>query len=233
LGDTVGNWLFLFATLLVSFPFSAKSADNLLTGKPPFVITYINYSDLQDYIALFQSIYEELGYEVSLLPVPAVRGLILLNDGQVDADLLRLKTTAMQFSNVLIVNPAMQAAELDLICIKTLPCDIEVLQDQTAEILVSENVLNLLDSENFKARVVTLSSVEKVPNMLRAKRSSYALYLVDELISRELQRDFQLVYVKDVSVHHVINKKYAALLPLIEQKLRDKLPALQASRKYK
>jgi hypothetical protein len=90
--------------------------------------------------------------------------------------------------------------------------------------MTANQVTDLLGSDEFKALKVNISSLLSVPELLKAKRYEYAILLLDHMMEKRFSNDFQLVKIKEMSVSHIINKKYQHLLPQIEDKLREKLP---------
>ena len=66
--------------------------------------------------------------------------------------------------------------------------------------------------------------------MLKAERYFYAIYVVDEVIKKHFYQDFQIVEIKKISISHVIHKKHIALLPQIQDKIRNKLPDFNRKR---
>jgi hypothetical protein len=219
------NNLLCLVCILGGVTFSA-----LVRGAESFLISQVVYPDIEDYTSLIEDIYTELGYKVSIVPTPSTRGLLLLDDGLVDADVVRASSVARQFANVIIVQPALKVVDLNLVCVMGVPCNPGILQDESLNILANDRIIALIGIENFRARKVDNEMAANVSDMLKAQRYFYALFAMDETISRNFAQEFQLVRIFDLSVHHVIGKKHEGLLPLIEQKLREKLPAFKAKR---
>lgn len=193
-------------------------------------MTHMKYPYIEDYTDLFEDIYAELGFKTTLIPTPHLRGLILLNQGVVDADVFRLANTAKNYPNIIIVQPALTRANVTLFCRKDVPCNRDILTDKSITMLVSEPTIKLLGPEEFQARQSSHSSISNIPDMLKANRYAYALFLLDDLMVSQYENEFQLVSIKSVMVHHVIHKKHLALLPLIEEKIRAKLPEVLRNR---
>lgn len=217
--------LFLYFSFFSCFAVSDQNAE-----AKPFVITYVIYPDLEDYLRLIENIYTELGFAVTLLPTPANRGLVLLNGGEVDADLLRVKNVASKYPNILLVEPPLNGAELILLCVLGVRCHGDVLLDKDADILMGEGVKEEFLPGEFLAKQISVPTISSVKSMLSANRISYAIYVIDMAMGKQIQKQFHYTVLKDLSIYHLINIKHAALLPLIEAKLREKLPAFIASR---
>jgi len=193
-------------------------------GKPSFKITYSGVAAAEPYLRLLQNVYEELGFEVLPLVTPVKRGIILLNDGSVDADLFRLKSTAENYDNVIVVEPALVKGYLSLLCHKKVQCDLNVLQNTAGAIMSEANLLDLFKPGELKAKMVINEINTKTLDMLEKQRVYYALYTVNEKMLNNMLSKFNHVKIKDVSGYHVINKKHAHLLPKIQQQLQQKLP---------
>ena len=188
------------------------------------------YPELEDYTDLFVDIYTELGFNVSLIPAPSVRGLILLNDGVVDADAVRLNYVAKEYPNVIVVQPELNQVDLTLLCVKGVPCTREILADENISVMAIDSAISLLKPGEFKAHQANSGAISNVPKMLKAHRYLYALFALDEAMKKQFITDFQLVKLRSMSLNHVIHKKHLDLLPQIEKKLRDKLPEFRLAR---
>lgn len=216
----------MFIICLLTF----YSLVSLAQAPKPFLLTHIMYPDTDDYSEFFVEIYTELGFKVELIPTPSLRGLILLNDGVVDSDVLRLSVIAKAYPNVIVVQPALQSASLSLICSKGVTCNQSVLIDKKISILANSRMLALIDNGEFKFVHVENESFSGVLNMLKAGRYNYAIYVIDDVIEQHFDQDFQIVELKKFSINHVIHKKHIGLLPQIQEKIRSKLPELTRRR---
>ena len=220
--------MFKFCMLILLLFLLKASAEQPVT-KPHFRISYFGSVEGQVYARFVQDVYEELGFDVSIIPTPVKRGLILLNDNEVDADVIRLKSVAEKYENVMLVEPAIASGLLVLLCNKSEPCDESVLQNKTLFIQSDEGNLNLFEQGQIKAHIIINEMPNNTINMLEEERILYALYSVNNRMLETLSSKFNHVTLKDVSGYHVINKKYAYLLPKLQQKIRQKLPGLRAN----
>ena len=214
------TWMFIIY-LLTTFSFVSFAR-----APKPFLLTQIVYPDTDDYSKLFIEIYTELGFQVELIPTPSLRGLILLNNDVVDADVLRLSLIATTYPNVIVVQPELQSASLSLICSKGVPCNQSILTNEKISILANSRMLALIDHGEFKSVHVENELFSSVLNMLKADRYNYAIYVIDDVIEKHFDQDFQIIELKKVSINHVIHKKHIGLLPQIQEKIRSKLPEL-------
>jgi hypothetical protein len=211
--------------LLIFIPFVSSAH-----APKPFLLTHIVYPDLEDYTEFFVNIYTELGFKVELIPTPSLRGLILLNDGAVDADVLRLNVIAEEYPNVIVLYPELKRVSLSLICAKGIPCNSDVLMNKNISVLANSRMLELLDPGEFESIQIDHELFSSVINMLKVGRYFYAIYVVDEVIKKHFEQDFQIIDIKKISISHVIYKKHVNLLPQIQEKIRNKLPKFNRER---
>jgi hypothetical protein len=211
--------------LLIFIPFVSSAH-----APKPFLLTHIVYPDLEDYTEFFVNIYTELGFKVELIPTPSLRGLILLNDGAVDADVLRLNVIAEEYPNVIVLYPELKRVSLSLICAKGIPCNSDVLMNKNISVLANSRMLELLDPGEFESIQIDNELFSSVINMLKVGRYFYAIYVVDEVIKKHFEQYFQIIDIKKISISHVIHKKHVNLLPQIQEKIRNKLPKFNRER---
>lgn len=199
--------LMLFFSLLLAPPTSNAES----VSKPLFRMLSAVDSGREPYAKLMQTIYEELGFKVSIIPTPTKRGIMLLNDEVVDADVMRLKRTVAKYDNVILVEPPLAKGYLLLLCHKGVPCDLNILQNKTVPIQTHAGILNLFVPGELNAQIIISEMASNTINMMEATRIFYALYTVDELILETVTSKFDHIKIKDVSGYHVINRKYAHL----------------------
>ena len=162
----------------------------------PFSITYIQYPYIEDYTNLFTEIYTELGFETTLISTPSLRGLMLLDNGTVDADVVRLAIAAKNYPNIIVVQPEIDRAHLTLLCIKDIPCTKNILTDKNITILASDSAINLMAPGEFTAQQAYTYMDWRIPEMLKADRYKYAVFVMDDLIQEQFAPDFQIVKSK-------------------------------------
>lgn len=197
------------------------SAENVT--KPHMNISYAFGVDREEWAALIQTLYEELGFEVSIIRMPVKRGITQLSKGEVDSDVIRLSSTTAKYDNVILVKPALIHGYLVLLCNKKVPCNLEALKDKNLKIQTHEGLLNEFAPQKIKAKMIIKERTSSTLKMLEASRILYALETFDKQILDTLITRFNHVKIKEISGYHVIHKKHLGLLPKIENKLRQKL----------
>ena len=214
--------LTLSCVLIAIFVLSGAHA-NENNAKPEFVVTYVVYPGIEPYIDLISSVYQELGINTSIVATPNLRGLVLLNEGQTDADVIRLKPTILNYPNTLLVEPALVVGKLVLVCQRPLLCDSSVLQDSEQAVLIADNIRPLLREFAPLSRFISVSTGAMILDMLKADRASYGIFLVDQKTPGSPK--LQVSILSEVPLHHVLNKKHVEMLPSIQHILRQKLAA--------
>jgi hypothetical protein len=212
----IGVWLLTTSVWAMSHSVNDKK----------MTISYVVYPQVEGYVALIKDVYTELGFKVTLLSTPSTRGLILLNAGEVDADVVRVRRTVEQYPNAVLVEPALKVGKLVLLCRKDVICETSVLHSKNEVLLSSDAVTPYLAKLKVSARIVKPQGNVNVVDMLKAQRADYAFFLIDGQI--DFTPDFNMVDIQEISVFHVIHKKHAAMLPLIQQKIIEKLPEFNA-----
>lgn len=223
--------MFKFAVVILSILIWCSPTTAETLSKPLFRISYSGSKEGEVYARFVKGIYEELGFNVAIIQTPVKRGLILLNNEIVDADVIRLKGVAAKYENVKLVEPAIASGYLVLFCHKDKPCDLSILKQKNAFIQSDEGNLQLFEPGEIKAQIILNEITSNTLNMLEEARIFYALYSIDGRTLKKLSSKFNHVKVKDVSGYHVISNKHADLLPKIQQKLKQKLPEFNASLK--
>ncbi len=206
--------------LQISPAFTAERGAN-----PQFRMSYGGGGGRQPFVELMQSIYEELGFNVSIISAPPKRGIMLLNSDLVDADVIRLKRTVVKYKNIMVVEPALVKGYLVLICHKDILCDLSILKNKTVKINTHAGILNLFDIGELNAQTIISEMTINTLHMIEKGRVFYSLNTMDEPMLRGLSPKLNYIKIKDVYGYHVINKKHAYLLPKIQKKLRQRLPA--------
>ena len=195
-----------------------------------FVMSHIIREGIQPYVDFIDAVYTELGFEVVLVPTPNRRGVLLLNEGLFDADVVRVDFDLTGMDNLIKVTPALNNAYVALLCVKFVPCAADVLLQPNVAIATNSVVHSMFNADQLRANIVDVNQAQSLPGLLKAKRISYGLLLIDESAAYNMSENFNIVRLKDSSVFHIVHKKHQALLPQIEAKLREKLPAFIASR---
>ena len=219
--------LVVILSLLCSVNLFARQTDD----PAKMVISHVNRADIDPYVEFIRQAYTELGFTVVLVPTPALRGAILVDEGVFDADVVRIDFDLVDKPNIIKIKPALNTAYVALLCIKNVPCEADVLLKSNVAIASNSVAQSQFSETELQANIVNVNNAETLPALLLGQRISYALLIIDELAEQHMSEQLNIVRLKDRSVFHVINKKHVNLVPLIEAKIAEKLPAFQASRR--
>ncbi|WP_462176536.1 hypothetical protein [Pseudoalteromonas gelatinilytica] len=107
--------------------------NDLFAAKQPLVqnysrpnkllLTYIDIPRIAPFKAFIEQVYNDLNIKTQMQATPSRRGVLLLNAGIVDGDIVRSKSNLKKFENVIVVEPSLGIINLVLLCRKSLPCD--------------------------------------------------------------------------------------------------------------
>lgn len=216
----------VFLYLLIStcgfISFISSATDEIKNNKS-FVISHVAHPKIGSINRIIEQVYTSLGFKVEFIPAPITRGLSLLNDGTVDADSIRIIDNVKNYKNILLIEPAILNLSVVIICKRGLPCSKEVLKDENASILLDRGNIQLIDRNNIDANIILNEKSDITVKLLKAGRYDYAVYTVDRDYRVLLEQNFNLADLATPKFHHIINKKYRALIPQIERKLREAL----------
>lgn len=213
----------IFLLILISFK---GLCDDLYKKPANIILSYIPHPQVQAYVDLITSVYEEdLGIKVTLHSTPAHRGLIMLNSGVTDADVIRIGTNAATFKNLVVVEPQLEIGELLLVCRLDVTCSLNVLSDSSNVVMSNIGNEMMLSDLNIKAKVLLNENIDTVLEFMHKRQIVYGIYASTKDIRQSVQEHFNAIKLKDVGLNHVIHKKHLALLPeltaSIEKRLKD------------
>ncbi|MFT2092251.1 hypothetical protein [Paraglaciecola sp. 2405UD69-4] len=199
------------------------------TSKEPLIISFAGGVERAPYAELIESTYKELGYDTIIVDIPAKRGLLQLNKGAIDADVVRLKKNAELYPNIIVIEPAITSGVIALVCAQGVKCDPSLLKNEDVEIYSHEGIVTQLGNAEVTAKIISHERMFSIIDMLVAQRGNYALYACDFNTLNNLPSNLTAVTIKTVYGYHVISKKIAHLRPLIEAKIEEKLPEFHAT----
>lgn len=217
-GGFVHMLLWIFLSMLA--PFCTANGKEV---EPTFRISHFHHPEMEAFKALMRGTYQRLNTSVTFHELPAARGVVQLNNGFYDADVVRLSTSLEGFDNVLKIEPALVDAEILLLCLMNTPCEQTVLNDE--HLLIASNLGNqhALSDIPIKAKVLHDETNTHSLDMLRLGRVDYVIYGSNRHFREQLATEFLVVVLKEQRMYHIINKKHASLKPQIEAALAQEL----------
>ena len=191
-----------------------------------FVISYQDHPQIRDeYLPFIEFIYHQLSLEVEFIPVSIERGLIGVNSGLFDADVVRTDISANQYENVLVINAQIGSAELHLLCRTKLTCNSQRLSEPSLTLLASERTQWLLKEINgieVQSEIALSDTYDRVFQLLRLERVDMALYpTIQGRLPQQAKLNFKVSALFEVPLFHVVNIRHKALseklTPLIQE----------------
>lgn len=212
-------WLLLMATTICAHAEGMKEYQMPET----MLITHVQHPRIHIFNNLIQEVYGELGIDVTFQPIPAMRGLQILDQGISDADTARVGANMTNFANIIVVKPALAILEASLICQANIVCNSDVLREPAISVMASHGAEWVLSELSIEANILYDEKLLNVLNMLHKNRIQYAIYPTNLGIRKELEGRYQVINLKDINTHHVINKKHAALVPALQRGITARL----------
>ncbi|WP_205655686.1 hypothetical protein, partial [Alcanivorax sp. 24] len=121
-------------------------------------------------------VYNDLNIKVQMQATPSRRGVLLLNAGIVDGDIVRSQSNMRKFENIIVVEPSLGVINLVLLCRKALPCDRDNLYNPNNRIMSSIGDIEILNEFDIKAEIIHNEDLSHTLTMLKKGRVDYALY---------------------------------------------------------
>lgn len=89
------------------------------------------------YKPVIKRAYEQIGIAVTFEKVGGKRGLKLLNEGMTDADVIRYYVVTKDNTNVIAIEPQLSRGVSSLLCVKSVECHADIINNPTAGILMN------------------------------------------------------------------------------------------------
>lgn len=85
------------------------------------LLTQVDVPTAQPFTEFMQSIYKDLGIKTVIQTTPTKRGLLLVDAGIVDGDVVRANQNMQNYDNIALIEPSLGTVSLALLCKKTYP----------------------------------------------------------------------------------------------------------------
>ncbi|WP_105181388.1 transporter substrate-binding domain-containing protein [Pseudoalteromonas sp. T1lg21] len=210
--------------------------NDLFAAKQPLVqnysrpnkllLTYIDIPRIAPFKAFIEQVYNDLNIKTKMQATPSRRGVLLLNAGIVDGDIVRSKSNLKKFENVIVVEPSLGIINLVLLCRKSLPCDRDNLYDPRNRVMSSIGDVEVLNEFDIKAEIMHNEDLSHTLTMLKKGRVDYALYPALNNDINTYKKDFSVVVLRQMAVNTIIHKKHAPLVDELSNAIRARLPEL-------
>ncbi|WP_143085128.1 hypothetical protein [Pseudoalteromonas denitrificans] len=216
------KYYFLFFLLICHSACLANSAEN---NKSDFTINVAAFTEnkAQSNLGqlLFESIYRPLDINVKFVSLPRDRAFKMLNEGDLSGEAARIKFAFDDFENVERVNTPILEIKNYLYCIKPEMCNFKkktlisiIKSSMQTEIYCKQNSLTCIGVNNEHSALKSL--VVGYADTLLANEYSVNITICEAKIAKVYRR---LVPEMTVNLYHFVNKRYANIVPDIENQI--------------
>lgn len=180
-----------------------------------FQIGYLNHPRIITfYKPIIEEAYKRMGITTVFIEVGGERGLRLLDDGVMDADVIRFESVTRPFVHVYPIYPQLAKGRTSLYCSKDVPCTLDVLSDPNAAIAVRRRFKERLKENNgmpnVYAQLETFEDMDKIRQLLLHQRYHYAVLPSDDTVDPEFHAiGIQSVLLEAHPAVHVIHERHA------------------------
>lgn len=199
-------------TLLVFFLLGASV---WAQTSPVLLVSYPDHPVAPLFMPVIEQSYKKLGINISYLQAPLVRRLVMLNKGQVDADLGARETVLDRYPNVLRVGPALIKGEVLLVCREQRLCSADVMHNPKLAVYAELSGWDLLDDALDKPITVKRGSLQEyvsVVDMFNKGRTEYIVIIkMENNVQMPIPADTTSVKLADIAFYHHIHKKHQKL----------------------
>lgn len=220
--------------LILSFCFASclqVNAQNNLE-KAQFVVGYIDHPSVTSpYMEIIETAYQDIGIDVEFIKVGAERGMMLVDSGIIDADVIRFSNFSERFPNVAFIPDVFATGETILICQINALCSREAFNDRKNIIATNLALHDSIDKTDpltiIAATIIDLESVKKVLKMLELKRVTHAILPADVAFKIHLENNgYKFLVLSKSKAYHAINKKHAKIIEPLSKAIQARMKAL-------
>ncbi len=187
------------------------------------------------YQPMIARVYEKLGIEVHFNKVDIERSLSLLNNGELDADVIRAGVVVEQNPNIIAVEPALTKMEVVLYCQYTLVCNKQAMQS-------AKHILGLVGSvqqhhqflHDAAVDIVSFVDYQRMKRMFELGRIDYMININDlgTPHNHRINTSYKSTKLYQLNGYHLINKKWAHLLPQLKQAIIETQQEMHANKLF-
>lgn len=218
-------WVLIF-TFFVTFP--------ALASERIYVIGYVSHPGVTSfYKEVVKEAYERLGLRVHFVEVSGERGLILLNEGLLDASTLRVESVLARYENIIAVQPPIAKANTNLYCRAQVVCSEEILKDPTKTVVTTRRLISVLVEARsdlvIKASTLRVEDLDRVIQLVSKGRYDYAIIASGtQDIPAFTKQGVNHVRLLTGSAVHALHKQHSALADAISASIQQVLEERQS-----
>ena len=160
----------------------------------------------QGYQKIFETLYEEKGFEIQWIQVPVERAWLEVMSGNLDASLFIDQYAAAQQKTGFFVFPELFDFDLIVICSAAVTCDKGALYDENAIFIGPSIAEGVREQFGFSFRFEQVEDVKNYLKMIVSARYDFAIALGNEDAYLELQKhNVKYFKVEKIKMYHYIS----------------------------
>jgi len=171
--------------------------------------------------------YSKIGRIVTLHELAPGRSLLLTNQGELDAELVRVSVIEAKAPNLIRIPVTLAHGKLMLYCALNILCEPSILDNKQNLIgVISGTNITTIYMEQKRAAIYPQASGTDLAKKLKLHQLTYILSIDingQGNYSGLDKHQFQSVPLLDIRAYHYLNKKYRQLVPALTEALKTAL----------
>jgi len=176
-------------------------------------------------ISLLEEAYSQLRIEINWMDIPLKRSMIMVDSGELDAELFRIEAAMVDLHNVLKIDVPIGTYRIFAYSLEANHfSDISDLNGKTVANVRGSKIGHVIESR-YQMENIEVNDILSVFKMVSSGRVDYVIYserVTDDILSQStafgnIRKVPVLLF--EVPAYHYINKRHAALVPKLERVL--------------
>ena len=196
-----------------NLPSDSNTKNSKDLTQPPFIISYVDHPSITSYyLPLIEQAYRSIGIYPEFVLINDKRALRLLNNGEIDADVVKTLEFIDDYPNIITVPTPMSKIEARLVCQQKLPCDLSVFKISQASLgIIAANEFYAKLLADAKLNIVEVSSFEQLQALFNQQKLDYIITVFD-LIHNSNTIDLTNSYLIEEKIgFHLLNQQHQHL----------------------
>ena len=174
------------------------------------------------FMEVLEKSYNDIGINVKFEKLPLDRGLKMISEGMVDADVIRTDIRLKDVENVITVE-LLSRGDIVLLCRQEVPCNKEILNDPEAIIgaqIITQDYLRKHFGKFVNAIFINVSEHKKVEELLLKDHLKYTIISTVADVVPEQFANYKHHRLFSIYGYHSVHKKHKALVPELAAAIR-------------
>lgn len=220
----------VFTLLCGPFLWVSLSASLLAYEKPEsLVFNYLSHPQIEQFKSVLTKSYGDIGIKVEYVSLTSERGILSVDSGLVDGDVVRADYALRNFSNSLLVNPPLADGTRYLICKKGEVCDLSVF-NSASHIFATRRLIFHLPTElmqSFNGEFIEIERYSMISELILRNRGKYGLFdSRKDALPAQYRLNMEVFKYGEFKAHHILNRAHQPLLKELEPVLKANLKVL-------